>query len=163
MIATAFDYEERYYHMSNIAYMGMIKIPAEHGLDVSKLWVLGPDEGWWDITFAALAFYLDAQLTNPSRSQEKQEEDEDGYNEGFEIAWLPVPEDKAKAVFDLLADTIGASVFDDVKWEDGYLRIPFYPTELDEPNPLDVARFVIGCRAILEGRKLPDACRPADQ
>lgn len=139
-LQTAFYWEELDEIKLAFSYMAAIKLLKENGIPVeglSPLWRFDPYplEG----AFVILEGYFTVSYQDPTSSG--QDDDSNEYDE-FVFVWLRTGEVDREKLSEMVAETMGESLFD-IEFSGPWLKLIFYQGVLPDPTPLQAAAFVV--------------------
>ncbi len=145
-LQTAFYWEDLDELRMGFNYMAAVKLLKENGISVEGLTPLGNIQSYFIIegATAILERYLTVSYENPVTSGGKDEGEDPSaeYEDEFYWVWVRTGEVDREKLSDMVAGTMGESLFD-IEFSGPWLKLIFYPGVLPDPTPLQAAAFVV--------------------
>jgi hypothetical protein len=148
-LQTAFWWEDLDELRLAFDYMAAVKLLKENGIPVEGIAPLGSLQPFYvEGACAVLERYFTIAYEDPAVSEKHgggEAEDEDlstEYEEEFICVWLHTGDIDREKLSEMLASTMGESLFD-IKFCGPWVKLIFYPGFLPDPTPLQAAAFVV--------------------
>lgn len=144
-LQTAFWWEDLDELRLGFNYMAAVKLLKENSIPVEGLTPLGNLQPYFiEGAFAVLERYFTVSYEDPAFPGCENEGDDlsDKYEDEFIWAWVRTGEVDREKLSDMVAGTMGESLFD-ITFCGPWLKLIFYPGVLPDPTPLQAAAFVV--------------------